>query len=538
MPVCLLGALLAVAAAATALAQAPQRIVGYYTAWSIYGRNFHVPQIPADQVTHVNYAFANVQNGRIALGDPYADIDRFYPGDCWNPGCLRGSFHQLQLLRQQHPHLKTLISVGGWTWSGGFSDAVLTAASRQAFATSIVDFVVLYDFDGADIDWEYPVGGGLTTNTTRPQDRQNYTLFLAELRQQLTARSLTTGRSYLLSIAAPCNPAILANLEVAQLHPLLDWLNLMSYDFHGPWGDPFTGHNAPLYPDPLDPTSEPMRSSFNASAGVAAYLALGVPPAKLHVGVPFYGRGFAGVAGGDHGMYGTYTSPSWPGTWENGVYDYSDLAANYVGSNGYVRYWNDTVRAPWLHKAANGFCISYDDARSMRDKAFLAQAAGLGGAMFWEFSGDRTNTLVAVLDEVLRQRPALRAPVRELSLAAPARLDLAVAGTPARAGAGYVLLASTSGTWPGLPVFGQTLPLNLDWLSSVALQAGNSGPFVRLLGSLDGNGDATAAIDLSGLGPLPPALLGLRLSLAGWLFTSPRSPAGEPTNPVDVFFRP
>ena len=138
---------------------ADKRIVGYFPSWGIYARNYHVPNIPAAQLTHINYAFANVQNGVITLGDSYADIDRWYPGDCWNPGCRRGSFERLRVLKQQFPHLKTLISVGGWTWSGGFSDAVLTPAARATFAQSIVDFVDLHEFDGADLDcdgWDGP----------------------------------------------------------------------------------------------------------------------------------------------------------------------------------------------------------------------------------------------------------------------------------------------------------------------------------------------------------------------------------------------
>ena len=131
----------------------PRRVVGYYTSWSVYARNYHVAQLPADKVTHINYAFANISGGQIALGDRYADIDKFYPGDSWAPGALRGNFNQLRKLKQKHSHLRTLISIGGWTWSGNFSDAVLTPASRQAFARSCVDFIVQYGFDGVDLDW-------------------------------------------------------------------------------------------------------------------------------------------------------------------------------------------------------------------------------------------------------------------------------------------------------------------------------------------------------------------------------------------------
>lgn len=528
---------LALLLASTASAQDPaRRIVGYFVSWGIYGRNYHVTDIPAASLTHVNYAFANLANGRIALGDPYADIDRFYPGDCWNPGCLRGSFHQLQLLKQRHPHLKTLISVGGWTWSGQFSDAVLTPASRATFAQSIVDFVVQYDFDGADIDWEYPVGGGLASNVTRPQDRQNYTLFLQELRARFTQRSATTGRSYLLTIAAPAGPAIIANYEVAQIHPLLDWINLMSYDFHGPWGEPMTGMNSPLRADAADPNVEPMRSQFNVEAAVANYLALGVPPEKLHVGMAFYGRGFAGVsAGSTNGLYRSYSGPSGNGTWEPGVFDHSDLAANYVGRNGYASFWHEASRTPWLMNPTNGTFISYDDPRSLREKCWFVQAAGLGGAMFWELSGDRPRALSSVLEQELLRRPALRAPSRRVRVAQPARVDLAVHGGSSRAGKPYLLLASSSGNFPGTLYPGlATLPLNWDSLTDTSVALAGSALLPGSLGVLDAQGAASCALDLSIFPSLPPALVGTRWTLDAWVFANANAANGEPTNVVEI----
>ena len=449
-------------------AQSPEkRIVGYYTSWSIYGRNYLADQIPAAQVTHVNYAFANIQNGLIALGDYYADVDRFYPGDCWNPGCRRGNFHQLELHKQNHPQLHTLISIGGWTWSGGFSDAVLTPQSRQAFVASIVNFVDQYYFDGADIDWEYPVSGGLASNTTRPQDKQNFTLFVQELRQQFTVRSQTTGKQYLLSIAAPANPNIINNLEVSLLSPWLDWFNVMTYDFHGPWGDPVTGMNAPMFADPNDPTPEPARSQFNTTRAIQNYLALGVPRDKLQIGVPFYGRGFAGVSGGPNfGLYRAYTGPSSPGTWEAGVYDWTHLKNSYVNLNGHGAHWLDRQRVPWLYNPGSSTFISYDDPRSVSEKAWFVQAADLGGAMFWEFSCDRQNDLLGPLHEWLRLRPALRAPVREISLSQPVALPLSLVGGSARAGRPYLVLGSFADAWPGVLVIAGSpvLPLNVDWL--------------------------------------------------------------------------
>jgi chitinase len=158
-----------------------KKIVAYYTAWSTYGRNYQVADIDGSKITHLNYAFANVQNGEIVVGDTYADLDKAFPGDCWEAGCKRGNFNQLQKLKQKYPHLKTLISVGGWTWSGNFSDAAMTEASRTKFANSALKFVREYGFDGVDIDWEYPVGGGLTPG--KPEDKQNFTLLMKKLRE-------------------------------------------------------------------------------------------------------------------------------------------------------------------------------------------------------------------------------------------------------------------------------------------------------------------------------------------------------------------
>lgn len=388
----------------TAWAQGFDRnLIGYYTSWSIYDRDYHVPDIPAEKITHINYAFANISDGRIALGDAYADIDRYYPGDSWEPGSLRGCFHQLQILKDSHPHLKTLISVGGWTWSTNFSDVALTPASRALFAASCVEFVVDYGFDGVDIDWEYPVSGGLPGNITRPEDRENFTLLLAELRTQLDGAG-----DYLLTIAAPAGPAIIANVEVELIHQYLDWINIMTYDFHGPWGgdgDPVTNFNSPLYMAADDPLDEPMHSSFNLSAAVQAYVDLGVPCAKINPGIPFYGRGFGSVSDINNGLFAPYVGVPWAGTWQNGVFDYWDLSANYIDLNGYTSYRHEEARVPWLFNPGAGIMISYDDPVSITEKGDFIRQQNLGGGMFWEFSADRNGILLDAAYEAILADP-------------------------------------------------------------------------------------------------------------------------------------
>lgn len=361
-----------------------RRIVAYFAAWAVYGRDYHVNEIPADLVTHINYAFANIgPEGDCVLGDPYADIDRFYPGDSWDTGALRGSFHQLQLLEEAHPHLTTLLSVGGWTWSGRFSDVALTDVSRQRFAQSCVDLALGYGFDGLDIDWEFPGGGGLEGNVSRPEDTQNFTLLLAALRAELDARAAADGRPYELTIAAPCGPALYANIELAGIHPYLDAINLMAYDFHGGW-DAVTGLHAALYAVPGDSAV-----GFNGDAAVRAYLDAGVPAAKLVLGVPFYGRGWQGVGPTNDGL-GQPHSGLPMGTWEAGVFDWHDLAANYLPS--YPRHYSPDTVAPWLYSPTTGIFISYEDPESLAAKATYVLDSGLGGAMFWELSSDDVSS--------------------------------------------------------------------------------------------------------------------------------------------------
>ena len=380
----------------------PRRVVGYFTEWSIYQRKFNVADIPADKLTHINYAFAKVNEGECALYDSFAAIDKAYPGDKWDNGVLRGNFNQLLVLKKKYPHLRTLISVGGWTLSSPFSDLAATEDGRKKFAHSCVAFMIKYGFDGVDIDWEYPVSGGEQGNKTRPEDKQNFTLLLTALRQEVDAQGKKDKRGYLLTIAAPAGPKTIANLELDKIHKQLDWINLMAYDFHGGW-DAITGLNAPLYASSTDPSEdEVIRKKFNVDSAVQIYLAAGVPAEKLVVGVPFYGRGWAGVKDKNNGLYQKKDSLP-PGSFEAGVFDYKDLAANYVGK--YKRYWHDEAKVPWLYDEKRGVMISYDDAESLKLKAEYVKKQKLGGMMCWELSGDDGKaTLLSSLCEVLKEK--------------------------------------------------------------------------------------------------------------------------------------
>ncbi len=369
---------------------APPHVIGYFTSWGVASRGYTVAQIPGDKLTHVNYAFSAVNFfGKCALGDPAADTQRFYGArDSVDKTAdikdgLHGTFNQFLKLKQKYPHLKVMISIGGWNGSAQFSDIALTEESRQAFAQSCVElYFQKYPgvFDGIDLDWEYPVSGGREDG--RPEDKHNFTLLLAELRRQLDTQGTADGKQYLLTIAAPAGPANYANYELDHIHQYLDFINVMTYDFHGTW-EMTTNFNAPLYKSSTDPSADP--AHFNTDAAMQAYLAAGIPASKLVMGIPFYGRGWQGAPDVNYGLYQTATGPA-KGTWEPGVFDYADIAKRYLPT--YTRYWQDEAKVPWLYDPATGIMITYEDPESVGLKADYVKAQSLGGVMLWELSND------------------------------------------------------------------------------------------------------------------------------------------------------
>lgn len=366
-------------------------VIGYYPSWAT-ARGVPLKSAPTQKLTHINYAFSNVSpSGECVLGDPAADVEKTYEANESITGKadkssvdFHGNFNQLLELKKKNPQLKVLISVGGWNWSGNFSNAAMDEASRQRFASSCIDlYLNQYAgvFDGIDIDWEYPVSGGLTNGS--PADKANFTLLLNELRQQMDALGATNGQHYLLTIAAPVGPGSIRNLDLPGIASAVDWINLMTYDFHGTW-DSTTNFNAPLF----RPGNDPADAALNADAAVQTYLAAGVPATKLVMGVPFYGRGWTGVADTDQGLYQPAAGAA-PGTHEAGSFEYIDIRDRYLPTWQY--FWSQEANVPWLYDKASQTFISFDDACSLEAKAGYVKDQGLAGVMIWEISqGDQS----------------------------------------------------------------------------------------------------------------------------------------------------
>ena len=261
--------MLAVASAHIGTPPSEKVVIGYVFAQD---KPLDGSRIAADKLTHINYAFANIRDGQMVEGfqdDP-------------------GNYRVLRALKARNPKLKVLVSVGGWTWSGNFSDMALTPQSRKRFIDSAVAFLKRYDLDGLDIDWEYPAQKGMN-NTYRPEDRENSTALLAETRAALDEAGKAAGNRYLLTMATQAADEWLEHTEMAKAQAFLDYINLMAYDQFGADSDATTGHHAPLFTSPANPKQN------SAATSIDHYIAAGVPASKLVLGVPFYGKAWGNV---------------------------------------------------------------------------------------------------------------------------------------------------------------------------------------------------------------------------------------------------
>jgi chitinase len=331
-------------------------------------------QIDARALTRINYAFANIADGRMVAG---------FAGDPQN-------FAFLGSLKQQNPDLTVLVSVGGWLWSTNFSDMALTPESRAVFIQSVMDFLAQYKLDGLDIDWEYPGMSG-AGHPFRSVDKQNFTLLLKELRTRFDAETAKNHKRLYLTFAAGASDEFLANTEMEKAQQYVDTVNLMAYDYYEPGSDLVTGNHAPLFTNPSDP------KKISAADSVAAFEKAGVPAAKILLGVPFYGHMWGQVLDTNHGLF----QPGKPVP--NTYAPYSAIVSTML-NHGYARFWDEKASVPYLYNAQKQIFVSYEDPQSIAAKCEYVVTHHLGGVMFWDYSNDPSGTLLHAIDESLQKR--------------------------------------------------------------------------------------------------------------------------------------
>jgi chitinase len=379
---------LVITAAVSLTGCAHHEVVGYYAGWK--------PEtvIAPRDVTVINYAFAYVAPDGAMILDGFPGED--------------ATLARLAAMKARDPGLRLMVSVGGWTRSNRFSDMAADPAKRAAFIESSIAFLRRFHFDGIDIDWEYPseIGSPCPAGEMcqRPGDKRNFVVLARELRAALDQAGRGDGSRYLVTIAAGADEKFLfeagrGSTWLRELAGSLDWINLMSYDYHGSW-ERVAGLNAPLQRDPADP------AGTNVDASITRLLENGIPARQITLGIPFYGKGWSGCAPGPagDGLYQACAGLASGSADESFDFAYltdrgylaRDRDGRYtVAGQGFARHWNAAAEVPYLYNATNGVFITYDDEASVAAKVALARRRGLRGVMFWEIAADRDGILRA-----------------------------------------------------------------------------------------------------------------------------------------------
>ena len=388
-----------------------KKINGYFAEWSIYGRGYLVTDLPVEHITHINYAFLQLNDGKIQIWDKWAAVDKrfpevvteygVYPAGDWNgEKAYYGNFERLNRLDElvneyYNKDIKIMASVGGWTGSDEFPEMTRTPESRKVFIDSLVDFLKTYKFEGVSYDWEFPVlGPQFSYAAPRPEESAQLVALTRETREALDTLSERTGIDYEIAVAFNCAEKNIKDIDIKAVSDYADYLDIMTYDVVAvAWGNA-AGHQSPIYHNPDNPDSfnDPTFQQGTVNASAQYIISQGVPREKIMIGSPLYGRSGSGIQylfqqGGTPGG----------GTWEPAAYDYDSI----VGKSGkmnlptspYFYYWDDIAKASYYINTDGEF-VSYDSLQAVEEKCNYIKEQDLGGWFIWEFSGNRDAELI------------------------------------------------------------------------------------------------------------------------------------------------
>ncbi|GAA0096372.1 glycoside hydrolase family 18 protein [Clostridium perfringens] len=402
------------------------RNVMYYGDWSIWGGqgNFYPKDIPADKLTHLNFAFMDFNSsGELiycdkdaAIGHPLGNLGVTY-GDV-NGGILNA----FQVLKSENPNLKIGVSLGGWSKSGDFSTIAATPSIRAKFVENVMKFIKYTNMDFVDIDWEYPgdyrepdktdnINDEGTPNASAG-DKENYILLLQDLKEALNKQGKELGKVYELSVALPAGVSkIEKGIDVDKLFNIVDFANIMTYDMAGAWSTT-SGHQTALYTNPNAPEEY---KGLSVDESVKYYISQGAEREKIVVGAAYYTRGWEQVSDkgtdpNNPGLFGEAAvvnkdadlSPT-PGALNEapmkngeggragGVWGYNALDKLKSKYTGLKEYWDDSAKAPYLYNSETGAFFTYDNIRSIQEKAKYVKENNLGGIIGWMASQDATT---------------------------------------------------------------------------------------------------------------------------------------------------
>lgn len=365
-------------------------LVGYYTNWSQYreGTSKYMPEnIDATKFTHLVYAFAYIKRGTWEVEQvEWNDVNE------WQPS--QGLYTRFnKRVRSSNPKCKTLLAFGGWNFNfkEEFQDIFTTmaesASNRAACINSMINWVRKYEFDGIDVDWEYP---GWSELGGRPQDKENFVSFVHELRAAIDAEASRTGKSRLLltlAVAAGYDK-IDTGYNIPQLVDYVDYVSVMTYDLHGQW-ETKTGAASGLYP-PTDYEPGSLDEYYTGDYAIQYWIDHGMPRNKIVMGLAAYGRGWtleSSTPGQGLGAPAIRGCDPMKDTQQEGVLNY--IEALTVINSGGVTQFDPATTTMYVQKGDQWY--SYEDPDSIVYKVDYIKDEGLLGGMLWAVDNDDFN---------------------------------------------------------------------------------------------------------------------------------------------------
>lgn len=330
------------------------------------GDTAHINSFDPLMLTHIIFSFCRLDGNRLHVKNGMDTL----------------RIQKLVALKEKNPALKVLLSLGGWGGCETCSAVFATDSGRKEFVSSVKELAAFFGTDGIDLDWEYPTIAGYPGHAYNSQDKQNFTSLLTSLRDSL-------GRRAQISFAAGGFQKFIDEaIEWKKVIPLVNHINVMTYDLVSGYATT-TGHHTPLHS-----TQQQKESTDNA---VAALFKKGIPAQKIVIGAAFYGRMWEAVAATNNGLYqaGKFKA----------FLHYTYLRDSCGEAQGFVKYWDEVARAPYLYNSTAGLFVTYDDHQSLTEKVAYALRKKLGGIMFWEISYDApTESLLYAIDKAKKAK--------------------------------------------------------------------------------------------------------------------------------------